>query len=58
MQETSLRLEPGDLLVLYSDGVTDAEDEDGPLGLTGLAALLQRLRGEVATVGLPGPIAG
>lgn len=56
MQETSLRLEPGDLLVLYSDGVTDAEDEDGPLGLTGLAALLQRLRGEVATVGLPGAV--
>ncbi|WNB85721.1 PP2C family protein-serine/threonine phosphatase [Cellulomonas sp. ATA003] len=37
------RLEPEDLLVLYTDGMTDARDPGGhPLGLDGLTELLSR----------------
>ena len=37
------RLEPGDLLVFYSDGITEAEDPSGqPLEESGLELVLER----------------
>ncbi len=46
------RLEPGDRLLLYTDGVTEARDPDGELfGLARLADLAERHIGS----GLPGP---
>jgi serine phosphatase RsbU (regulator of sigma subunit) len=41
------RIEPGEMLVLYSDGITEAEDPDGqPLEEPGLQAILDRHRDE------------
>jgi len=41
---TTLRLEPGELLLLYTDGFTEARDADNEqLGETGLAALLSAI---------------
>jgi serine phosphatase RsbU (regulator of sigma subunit) len=41
---TTLRLEPGELLLLYTDGFTEARDaENTQLGETGLAALLSAI---------------
>jgi len=41
-REGEIALEPGAALLLYSDGVTEAEDPDGRLlGVAGLAALLE-----------------
>jgi serine phosphatase RsbU (regulator of sigma subunit) len=46
------QLEPGDVVVLYTDGITDARDADGrPFGLAGLTDLL--LREYAATSPLP-----
>lgn len=46
-QAASLELEPGDLLVLYSDGITDAGVDRGePFGETRLEALVARRREE------------
>jgi phosphoserine phosphatase RsbU/P len=37
------RMEPGELLVLYSDGITEAEDPQGtPFEETGLEEVLER----------------
>ena len=45
---TEMRLGPGDLLLLYTDGVTEAMDPAGALyGEERLAALLARTRGEL-----------
>jgi sigma-B regulation protein RsbU (phosphoserine phosphatase) len=45
----ALRLEPGDALVLFTDGVTEAENLDGEdLGSTGFARELQALHGASA----------
>jgi sigma-B regulation protein RsbU (phosphoserine phosphatase) len=39
-----VRLEPGELLLLYTDGFTEARDADNKqLGETGLAALLSAI---------------
>jgi len=44
-QETSVRMEPGDILVLYSDGVTEAADpQDEEFGEERLAVLAASLR--------------
>ena len=44
-REESLRLEPGDLLALYTDGVTEAVDEaDEEFGLARLSAALEEGR--------------
>jgi sigma-B regulation protein RsbU (phosphoserine phosphatase) len=41
----SIRLEPGDLLALYSDGVTEAAGvKDAEFGEDGLSAFLQKHR--------------
>ncbi|GAA4692733.1 hypothetical protein GCM10023215_32370 [Pseudonocardia yuanmonensis] len=45
LRETPLRLDPGDILVLYTDGVTEARGVDGFYGV-------ERVR---ALVGAPGP---
>jgi phosphoserine phosphatase RsbU/P len=43
------RIEPGDLLVLYSDGITEAEDPAGqPLEESGLELLIERHAGDTA----------
>jgi sigma-B regulation protein RsbU (phosphoserine phosphatase) len=48
-QEGSRRLERGDLLVIYSDGVTEAMDANGEeFGEQGLAAVIRRSRAESA----------
>ena len=42
-EEASTTIRPGDLLVLYSDGITEAEDSEGrPLEETGLELALER----------------
>ena len=41
--ETTWRIDPGDVFVLLSDGVTEAEDSGGqPFGYEGVSALLER----------------
>ncbi len=41
-QEEVVRLDPGDILVMYSDGITDAEDEQGhPFGEQRLCDVVQ-----------------
>ncbi len=48
-EESSVVLGPGDVLALYTDGVTDAEDPSGePFGELRLSDLLGRWRGESA----------
>jgi serine phosphatase RsbU (regulator of sigma subunit) len=45
-------LEPGDLLLLYTDGLTEARDQDGqPLGIQGLSRFVER----EASAGQPAP---
>jgi sigma-B regulation protein RsbU (phosphoserine phosphatase) len=45
------RLDPGDMLVLYSDGITEAEDPSGqPLEETGLELVLERYAAEPPAV--------
>ena len=44
-RETELRLEAGDVLLLYTDGVTEAGPRDRPFGETGFAELLGGLAG-------------
>jgi hypothetical protein len=44
-EEASLHLEPGEILLVYSDGVTEAENNDGEeFGIERLEALAPRLR--------------
>jgi serine phosphatase RsbU (regulator of sigma subunit) len=45
VEEASLDLAPGDTLVLYTDGVTEATPGDGPLGEEGLVDALLRCDG-------------
>ena len=48
-EESSVVLGPGDVLALYTDGVTEAEDPSGePFGELRLSDLLGRWRGESA----------
>jgi sigma-B regulation protein RsbU (phosphoserine phosphatase) len=43
-------LAPGDALVLYTDGVTDAQTDDGiPFGQDRLLEVIQAFRGPLAT---------
>jgi serine phosphatase RsbU (regulator of sigma subunit) len=44
--EAQTRLDPGDMLVLYSDGITEAEDSSGqPLEESGLELIIERHAG-------------
>lgn len=54
VEEVELR--PGDLLVLYSDGLTEAEPDGHPLGPDGLARWVAELRPEVPLERLPGRV--
>jgi PAS domain S-box-containing protein len=45
IRETETVLEPGDTVLLYTDGVTEAGPVGGEIGDDGLAELLARLRG-------------
>ena len=45
LQETELRLAPGDVVLLYTDGVTEAGPAGGEIGEDGLARLLGELHG-------------
>ncbi len=48
-EEEVIALDPGDLLVVYSDGITDAtDDRDVPFGTERLSEALDRGRGETA----------
>ena len=48
-EASSVMIEPGDVLALYTDGVTEAEDASGePFGEIRLSDLLDRWRGESA----------
>jgi serine phosphatase RsbU (regulator of sigma subunit)/PAS domain-containing protein len=46
LTDVELRLSAGDVLVLYTDGVTEAGARTTPFGQDGLSGLLQRLAGE------------
>ena len=48
LQDVEARLGPGDALVLYTDGVTEARTREGRLGEDGLAALLGDADGDSA----------
>jgi len=55
--EVRVTLEPGDRLVLFSDGVIEAADEDGrSFGVERLGESLERRRGEPLDVALAGVI--
>lgn len=45
LHEQELTLRPGDSLLLYTDGVTEAGPRDAPFGEAGLCALLERTGG-------------
>jgi sigma-B regulation protein RsbU (phosphoserine phosphatase) len=48
-EETSITLGPGDILVFYTDGVTEAQDDKGnEFGLERLRAMVHRLRNHPA----------
>ncbi|HEV2768043.1 MAG TPA: PP2C family protein-serine/threonine phosphatase [Acidimicrobiales bacterium] len=46
--DEALELHPGDVLVLYTDGVTEARGPDGELGEEGLTEVLRRCAGATA----------
>lgn len=49
LAERTVRIEPGDALLLYTDGITEAMDESGePFGSARLAACLEQARGKSA----------
>jgi serine phosphatase RsbU (regulator of sigma subunit) len=48
VEETTLRLHPGDLLMLYTDGVTEIHGSDPLAGLRAATTVLQRTAGEEA----------
>ncbi|MDP9346544.1 MAG: SpoIIE family protein phosphatase [Actinomycetota bacterium] len=45
LHDTTAALAPGDVMLLYTDGVTEAGPRDAPFGQSGLASLLQGLAG-------------
>lgn len=50
MKNQEGRLEDGDVMLLYTDGITEAQDADGTqFGIERFAALLQRMHAEPAT---------
>jgi sigma-B regulation protein RsbU (phosphoserine phosphatase) len=53
MVENELRLEPGDLLVLYTDGITEAANKDKQrFGLERLQAIVgEHARAEASAIG-------
>jgi PAS domain S-box-containing protein len=50
LPEATIRLAPGDVLVLYTDGVTEARVGDGQLGEAGLVEILERAAPSAAAV--------
>ena len=46
LDEVEVGLRPGDLILLYTDGVTEAGDRLAPFGQLGLSVLLSELAGE------------
>lgn len=59
--EGEVHLAPGDALVLYTDGLLDAADEDGPFGQEGLRRALSSIGGRSAAAicdGIMARIAG
>lgn len=58
VEETVLQFEPGDRLILYTDGLTEASNADGELFSPNRAvAALQRTRGEVLHENVQGLVA-
>jgi sigma-B regulation protein RsbU (phosphoserine phosphatase) len=48
--QAAVQLDPGDLLLLYTDGIIESRDDHGePLGLDGLLEMSRGLRGESAS---------
>jgi serine phosphatase RsbU (regulator of sigma subunit) len=45
LHDAEFALHPDDLMLLYTDGVTEAGSRDAPFGQSGLAALMQDLAG-------------
>jgi serine phosphatase RsbU (regulator of sigma subunit) len=45
LHDTTATMGPGDVLLLYTDGVTEAGPRDAPFGQSGLASLLTELAG-------------
>jgi sigma-B regulation protein RsbU (phosphoserine phosphatase) len=45
LPDTEFALAPGDLMLLYTDGVTEAGPRDAPFGQRGLSALIRGLAG-------------
>ena len=45
LHDTTATLGPGDVMLLYTDGVTEAGPRDAPFGQSGLASLLTELAG-------------
>ena len=46
VHDVDVRLEPGELLLLYTDGVTEAGPRSAPFGEDGLVSVLEGLAGQ------------